>query len=243
MRRPQPMPPGAIRELSRLLQSAPTQADYQRALCLWLRAALHLPAAQGATALGWHIGSVYNLQSRYLHDGSSALVGVGRGGRRQALLTEEQETQLLSAFASLADQGGVVEASMLRRTYEEKVGAKVARSTVYRLLARPGWRKLVPRPYHPDASRQQQEAFKKSCADGCAPKPHDKPSAAYACDYGLRMKRALGAWRIRVALGHHPVYVRWSPGGSSVSMVMPMPPSHRMRAHWCPWCCPKSMPS
>jgi hypothetical protein len=120
-------------------------------------------------------------------------------------LSEEQEAQLLSTFASLAGQGGVVEASMLRRTYEEKVGAKVARSTVYRLLARHGWRKLVPRPYHPDASRQQQEAFKKSCADGCAPKPHDKPSAAYDYDYGLRMKRALGAWRIRVAPGHHPV--------------------------------------
>lgn len=234
MRPPQPTPPGAIRELSRLLQSAPSQADYQRTLCLWLRAALQLPAAQVATALGWHVGSVYNLQSRYLHEGSSALVGVGRGGRRQALLTEEQETQLLSAFASLAGQGGVVEASMLRRTYEEKVGAKVARSTVYRLLARHGWRKLVPRPYHPEASRKQQEAFKKSCADECARKPRGKPSAAYDCDYGLRMKRALGAWRIRVALGHRPVYVRWSLGGSSGSMAMLMPPSHRTRGHWSP---------
>ena len=193
MRRPQPLPPGAIRELSRLLQSAPSPADYQRVLCLWLRAALGLPAAPVATALGWHLGSVYNLQSRYLHDGSATLMGVGRGGRRQALLTEEQETQLLSAFASLAGQGGALEASRLRRTYEEKVGAKVARSTVYRLLARHGWRKLVPRPYHPDASRKQQEAFKKSCADECAPKPHGKPSAAYDCDYGLRMKRVLGA--------------------------------------------------
>jgi transposase len=166
MRRPQPLPPGAIRELSRRLQSAPSPADYQRVLCLWLRAALGLPAAQVATALGWHVGSVYHLQSRYLHDGSATLIGVGRGGRRQALLSEEQETPLLSAFASLAGPGGVVEASMLRRTYEEKVGAKLARSTVYRLLARHGWRKLVPRPYHPDASRKQQEAFKKTASAG-----------------------------------------------------------------------------
>ena len=193
MRRPQPLPPGAALELSRLLRNAPSQADYQRALCLWLRAALDLPAAQVATALGWHVGSVYNLQSRYLHDGSATLAGVGRGGRRQALLAEEQEAQLLSMFASLAGQGGVVEASVLRRAYEEKAGTKVAKSTVYRLLARQGWRKLVPRPYHPDASREQQTAFKKSCVGGCAPKPHGKPSAAFDCDYGLRMKRALGA--------------------------------------------------
>jgi transposase len=178
MRRPQPLPPGAIRELSRLLQSAPSQADYQRTLCLWLRAALQLPAAQVATALGWHVGSVYNLQSRYLHDGAAALIGVGRGGRRQALLTEEQETQLLSAFASIAGQGGVVEASTLRRAYEERVGARVAKSTVYRLLARQGWRKLVPRPYHPGTSRRQQQAFKKSFVGGCAPKSHAKPNAA-----------------------------------------------------------------
>jgi Winged helix-turn helix len=37
---------------------------------------------------------------------------------------------------------------------------------VRRLLARHGWRKLVPRPYHPDASRQQQEAFKKVAPAG-----------------------------------------------------------------------------
>jgi transposase len=193
MRRPQPLPPRAALELSRLLQSAPSQADYRRVLCLWLRVALDLPAVQVATALGWHVGSVYNLQSHYLHDGSAALIGVGRGGRRQALLTEEEEIHLLSTFASLAGQGGVVEASVLRRAYEEKVGAKVAKSTVYRLLTREGWRKLVPRPYHPDASRKQQQAFKKSCVDGCASKPPGKPSAAYNCDYGSKMKRALGA--------------------------------------------------
>lgn len=207
MRRPQPMPPGATVELSRLLQSAPSLAVHQRGLCLWLRAVLNLPATQVAAALGWHVGSVYNLQSRYLREGSAALVGLGRGGRRHALLSEEQETQLLSAFASTAGQGGVVEASVLRRAYEEKVGEKVAKSTVYRLLARQGWRKLVPRPYHPDASPKQQRAFKKSCVGECAPKPHGKPSAACNCDYGSKMKRALGAWWTRVAPGRHPVYV------------------------------------
>jgi transposase len=227
MRRPQPMPPGAAVELSRLLQSAPAPDAYQRGLCLWLRAALHLPATQVTAVLGWHVGSVYNLQSRYLRDGSSVLLGLGRGGRRHALLTEEPETQLLSAFASTAGQGGVVEASVLRRAYEEKVGEKVAKSTVYRLLARQGWRKLVPRPYHPDASPKEQEAFKKNCASECAPKPHGKPSAACGCAYGSKMKRALGAWWTRVALGCRPVYGRWSPGESSGSTATPMPPSRR----------------
>lgn len=93
MRRPQPLPPRAALERSRLWQSAPSPADYQRVLCLWWRVALALPAAPVATALGWHVGSVYHLQSHYLHDGSAALIGVGRGGRRQALWSEEQEAQ------------------------------------------------------------------------------------------------------------------------------------------------------
>jgi transposase len=208
MRRPQPMPPAATVELSRLLQSTPSPAVYQRGLCLWWRAVLPLPATPVAGALGWHIGSVYNLPSRYRRDGSAALVGLGGGGRRHALLSEEQETQRLSAFASTAGPGGVVAASVLRRAYEEKVGEKVAQSTVYRLLARPGGRKLVPRPYHPDASPKQQRAFKKSCVGECAPKPHGKPSAAYGYAYGSKRKRAWGAWWTRVAPGRRPVCVR-----------------------------------
>ena len=33
---------------------------------------------------------------------------------------------------------------------------------VYRLLKRQGWRKLVPRPFHVDADKEKQEAFKKN---------------------------------------------------------------------------------
>ena len=40
-------------------------------------------------------------------------------------------------------------------------GKAVARSTVYRLLERHGWRKVVPRPRHPKADVAAQAAFKK----------------------------------------------------------------------------------
>ena len=164
MRPPQKMLAGAERELRQLLDTTGSKADYRRVLCLWLRAALGLSASQVAMALDWHLGSVYNLQSRYLRDGAEALTGVGRGGRRRGLLTEEAEQKLLSAFASTAGQGGIAEVSVVRQTYEKQVGQAVAPSTVYRLLARHGWRKLVPRPYHPAARVDEQKAFKKSCA-------------------------------------------------------------------------------
>src|SRR3954453_7427289 len=87
MRPPQPLPGGARKELTRLLQTVGSKADYRRVLCLWLRAALGLPAAEVALALGWGTSSVYNLQSRYQHERAGALLGTGRGGRRRAWLS------------------------------------------------------------------------------------------------------------------------------------------------------------
>jgi len=181
MRPSQPLPPGMEAKLTRLLDTVETKADYQRVLCLWLRATLQLSATEVAHVLGWRTSSVYNLHSRYLHEGVAALLSVGRGGRHHALLSPEQERRLLASFASTAREGGVAEASLIRRAYEAEVGHPVAKSTVYRLLARQGWRKLMPRPAHPDVSREAQEKFKKSSAVWSAPRPDVKPNVVFRC--------------------------------------------------------------
>jgi transposase len=188
----QPLPNGAEEELTRLLQEADAKADYQRVLCLWLRAALGLSAAEIALTLDWRTSSVYNLHSRYLQQGAEVLFSVGRGGRHRAWLSPEQEQRLWASFVATAGQGGMAEASVIRRVYEQQVGHEVAKSTVYRLLARHGWRKLVPRPAHPDASEEAQQAFKKSSAVRCAPNPNAKRNAAWHSVSCLRMKPALG---------------------------------------------------
>jgi transposase len=164
------------------LREAHTKADYRRVLCLWLRAALQLSAAEIARALDWRTSSVYNLHSRYLQEGAGVLFSAGRGGRHHAGLSAEQEKRLLASFVVTAGQGEMTEASRLRQAYEQQVGHAVAKSTVYRLLARHGWRKLVPRPAHPDTSPEAQQAFKKSCAAWCAPSPNAKHSAAWRYD-------------------------------------------------------------
>jgi transposase len=181
MRPPRPLPPSAERELIPLLEQVASKEEYQRVLCVWLRAALEMPAAEIATALGWSTGSVHNLHSQYLREGASTLVGIGRGGRHRALLTIEEEKKLLAAFASLAEQGDVTEISAVQVALEQRLGQTVAPSTVYRLLARQGWRKLAPRPFHPDTSFHAQEAFKKSFGVWSAPRLLAKPNAVYLC--------------------------------------------------------------
>jgi hypothetical protein len=49
---PQPLPEGTAERLAAMLKGAKNKAEYQRIQCVWLRAALGLPASQIATALG-----------------------------------------------------------------------------------------------------------------------------------------------------------------------------------------------
>ena len=162
MRPAQPFSAGTKRQLVMLLAQADSPAEYERILCVWLRASLGLTCQQIATVLGWHPGSVRNLQARVLREGVVVLQQPGRGGRHRAHLTLAEEQDLLADFCWTAGEGGVVEAGPLRAAYEKQVEHPVAKSTLYRLLARHGGRKLVPRPYHPGASAQAQKAFKKS---------------------------------------------------------------------------------
>jgi transposase len=181
VRPPCPLPPRAEKKLTQLLDQAVTKADYRRVLCVWLRAALGMSAAEIARALGWSLGTVHNLHSQYLHEGASVLVGCGRGGRHRELLAPAEEEKLLTPFVARAEQGDITEISAVRAALEQQVGQVVAKSTVYRLLERHGWRKLVPRPFHPDASLDAQEAFKKSFDVWCAPRLPAKQNAASAC--------------------------------------------------------------
>ena len=162
MRKPKQLPAGAKETLRRALQRAKSKAEFQRIQCLWLRAALGLSSEQVATAIGWRPTSVRRVQSLYLRQGEVVFEGVGRGGRRRQNLTVEQERQLLEPFVSRAEPGGLLVVSEIQTAYERAVGHGVPKSTVYRMLARHGWRKLVPRPRHPKGNQQRQQAFKKN---------------------------------------------------------------------------------
>jgi transposase len=181
MRTPTPLCAEAIEELAALLPQCRTSAEYRRVECVWLRATLGLSAAQIATVLGWHVSSVYDLHSHYLREGITALQGPGRGGRHHQNLSLAQEQALLAQFSGVAAQGGLLEARAVRDTYTKLVGHPVPKSTVYRLLARHGWRKLAPRPRHPKAEPSLQQAFKKSSGAWWPASAHGGPPRAYAC--------------------------------------------------------------
>lgn len=77
--------------------------------------------------------------------------------RENLSLTEEKE--LLAQFESSSAKGGTATMTDIKLKYESKAGKKVPRSTISRLLKRFGWRKVMPRPFHPKKNVEAQNEF------------------------------------------------------------------------------------
>jgi transposase len=125
-----------------------------------------LVAPRKADEIALHTGvsatTVHRVISTYHRLGPAAIETPGKGGRRHEYLTREEEQQFLAAFFARAEAGEIATTAEIWRAFEARVGHCVDDSTIYRLLTRHGWRKLMPRPRHPKADPQAQAQFKKT---------------------------------------------------------------------------------
>ena len=119
-----------------------------------------------ADAIAKHIGvsvhTVHKVISTYNRFGVAAVETVGKGGRHHAYLSLEEEQDLLTPFFARAEKGEIATVAQIKRAFEERVGHEVDERTVDRLLKRHEWRKLVPRPFHPQADKEEQTQFKQN---------------------------------------------------------------------------------
>jgi transposase len=128
-----------------------------------------LPALFGATleqtaaVLGVGRATVARLQATFRKQ-RSVLPAFARnwGGRRQSLLTQEEEDDFLKPWLESAATGNLVVVSPMRAALAQRLGQPVKPSVVYRLLARHGWRKVAPDTRHPKSQPEVQEAWKKN---------------------------------------------------------------------------------
>jgi transposase len=120
------------------------------------------PAAEIALEVGLARQTVHNLVAAYNRHGPSALETPGRGQRQHAYLSLEQERAVVEQFLKQSEVGQVSTGLQIKAALETVVGHQVAKTTVYRVLRRHRWRKVAPRPRHPQASAAEQEAFKKT---------------------------------------------------------------------------------
>jgi len=120
------------------------------------------PASEIALNIGMAEQSVHNLIAAYNREGAKAVEVKGKGQRQKANLTLEEEKVFLEPFFKEAEIGKIATAAEIKEALEQKIGHSVAKSTIYRLLNRHGWRKIVPRPAHPKTNKEEQEDFKKT---------------------------------------------------------------------------------
>jgi transposase len=120
------------------------------------------PLMEVARHVGLAWQTVRNLVSRYNRLGPDVIEGPGKGGRRRAYMTLEEEVEFIEPFFERASTGKVATAMEIKRKLEKHLGHTVHKTTAYRLLKRHGWRKIVPRPSHVQADKAEQEEFKKN---------------------------------------------------------------------------------
>jgi transposase len=114
-----------------------------------------------AELMGMSLSTINRAHMAYDNGGVNALRPKPTGGRRRENMTLEEEKAFLAKFAKAAGAGELINVRELKLAYEGEIGHPTSNSTVYDMLARNGWRKLMPRPFHPERNPRAQEAYKK----------------------------------------------------------------------------------
>ena len=151
-----------MEEVKTRMRTDPRPLYRQRWLIIYNALVQPRKAEEIARHCGVSKATVHQIISTYNRLGVGAVETPGKGGRRHQYLTLQEEEQFLAPFFARAEAGEIATVREIWQAFEARVGEKVDDSTIYRLLGRHGWRKLMPRPRHPQADPQAQEQFKKN---------------------------------------------------------------------------------
>ena len=142
-----------------ILSKAKTVNELRRAQAVILPLEFGLSLSQTAMILGVSVGWVCRLRRQFIN---KIPAKKEHGGRRRENLSRKEELSFLEPFFETAKTGGILVVSEIQCALEEKLGRKVASASVYNLLHRNGWRKLVPDKKHPKGDLSVREKWKKN---------------------------------------------------------------------------------
>ena len=160
------LPPAVIEAAREAAQKAKTCDQLRMAQTVLVPGIINVPDQTTGQIIGRSRLTVVRLRKRFRESCTGQGPRPDWGGRRYGYMTLEQELQFLSHFFDQATEGGVLIVSEIRRAYEAQVGHKVAKTTIYRMLERHDWRKIMPRPRHPRSDEKAKEGFKKTPQNG-----------------------------------------------------------------------------
>jgi transposase len=159
------MPSGAdlVAQAKAAVAKATSVEELRQAQAVLLPLEHGLSLAQTAAVIGRSVGWTCRLRREFIRLGGTSEEGKpARGGRRHENMTPEQERAVLEPFFEKAAAGGILVVAEIKQAVEDKLGRRVALASVYNLLHRHGWRKIVPDKRHPQADVAAQEEWKKN---------------------------------------------------------------------------------
>lgn len=163
MARPRQIDPLAVKRAQLTAASSTSVESLRQSQAILLPALFGATLEQTATALGVGRATVARLQAAFRKKKAPPREVSGHwGGRRQSLLTQEEERSFLKPWLEKAAAGHLVVVSPIRAALAQHLGQPVKPSVVYRLLARHGWRKVAPDTRHPKSKPEVQEAWEKN---------------------------------------------------------------------------------
>jgi transposase len=149
-------------EIKKAYKNTHNVKDRNRLLCVKLRVVNGLSLNEISNITEYSLSRVSHLISLYNRLGIESLAPKKCGGNHRNM-TPEEEKEFLEPFRQKALKGEILEVSEIITAYEKELNKKVSKSTVYDLLHRNEWRKIMPRSEHPNkADDEAIEAYKKN---------------------------------------------------------------------------------
>jgi len=145
-----------------LLVNARTVKELRQAQSVILPLEFNLSLDQTSAITGITKGWVCHLRTEFIRANGNIERKTSRGGRRRENLSRAEESNFLMPFIEKAKVGGILIVSEIKDALENRLGRAVALASVYNLLHRHDWRKLVPDKRHPKSDPEAQEVFKKT---------------------------------------------------------------------------------
>ncbi len=147
----------------KIVKEANTARELRAGLSILIPKTCDITYSETAELLGIGVATVVRIHQDISNQAAGNATPKGNwGGRRRQTLSLYEEAQFLAEWLEKAEQGGVLVVPPIHKALEQRLGRAVAASTVYRMLARHGWRKVEADTCHPKQNIEAQEEFKKN---------------------------------------------------------------------------------
>lgn len=157
MARPRRIDPLVVKRAQLTAATSTSVESWRQCQAVLLPALFGASLEHTAAVLGVGRATVARLQTSFRKQGPGESTRARNwGGRRQSLLTPEEEVEFLKPWLESAAAGHLVVVSPIRAALAQRLGQPVKPSVIYRLLARHGWRKVAPDTQHPKRQPEVQ---------------------------------------------------------------------------------------